>query len=133
MINQQTGTEVYQMPQFAVTLDLADPEFSNLALKAHSFPSPVGSVEFRFDNKIKHTDNAFPYAFSLPKHLTVGTHTVTADVYSKAHRKGEKGIGQTVTIMVINSAAVDKNKGAASGMIATVSEQERLEVTVHQT
>ena len=126
VINKKTGAEVSPVYQFAVTLDLADPEFSNWAIKALTFPAPVGSVGFRFDNKIKHTDNAFPYTFSLPKHLTVGTHTVKADVYSKARRKGQKGIGQTVTITVINSA-VDKNKGDASRTIATVSEEERLE------
>ena len=127
VINKQTGAEVYPVYQFAVTLDLADPEFSNWAIKGLTFPSPVGSVGFRFDNKIKHTDNAFPYTFSLPKHLTVGTHTVTADVYSKARRKGEKGIGQTVTITLINSAARE-NKGAApKRMITMGSEEESLE------
>ena len=41
-----------------------------------------------------------------PTPFKLGTHTLKADVYSEAHRKGEKGIGLTATVIVINSVAV---------------------------
>jgi hypothetical protein len=104
LINYKTY-EVIQNFQDEMTIDLADPKFSNLLLQANTAPQHVGSVEFIFDGRIRHTENNFPYEFILPQ-FTPGTHTVRADVYSKHQKKGEKGIGRTATFTVINSAAI---------------------------
>ena len=85
---------------------MANPDFSYWALQANTSPQQVGSVEFRFDHKIKHTENVFPYTFELPHHLRLGAHTVVAKVYSESNRKGVEGIGRTATITIIKSSAV---------------------------
>ena len=74
---------------------MANPDFSYWALQANTSPQQVGSVEFRFDNKIKHIENIFPYTFKLPHHLRSGAHTVVAKVYSEPNRNGVEGIGRT--------------------------------------
>jgi hypothetical protein len=104
LLNKQTNA-VIQNFQNQTTIDLADPKFSHLMLRAHTAPQQIGSVEFIFDEHLRHTENKFPYEFTLPV-LKPGTHTIRAEVYSKAHKKGEKGTGLTTTITVINSAAV---------------------------
>lgn len=106
VINLRNGQEVFSFYNDSVTVDLAHPDFRNLAIQANTFPEQVGSVEFRFDDKIKHTENVLPYTFTLPHHLKVGAYTITADVYSEAHKKGEKGIGRMATIIIIRSVAV---------------------------
>lgn len=105
LINEKTGAVIQEFED-SLTLDLADLSFKHLAIQAHTFPEQVGSVEFSFDNKTKHTENVVPYIFTLPHHLRLGTHTVKADVYSEAHRKGEKGIGLTATVTITNSITV---------------------------
>ena len=105
LINEETG-EVIQQFKELVTLDVAYQNLEHLVIQANAFPKQVGSIEFRLDDKIKHTENVFPYIFEVPHHLSLGTHTLKADVYSEAHRKGEKGIGLTATVNVINSSAV---------------------------
>ena len=104
LLNHRTHA-VIQNFQDETTIDLADPRFAHLMLQANTSPQQVGSVEFIFDEHLRHTENRFPYEFILPV-LKPGTHTVRAEVYSKAHKKGEKGTGLTTTITVINSAAV---------------------------
>ena len=105
LINEKTGAVIQEFKD-SLTLDLATLSLKHLAIQAHTFPEQVGSVEFSFDNKTKHTENVFPYIFTLPNHLMPGTHTVKADVYSEAHRKGEQGMGLTATVIVTNSIAV---------------------------
>ena len=106
IIDQRTGQKVYSLENDSITLDMANPDFSHWALQANTSPQQVGSVEFRFDNKIKHTENVFPYTFELPHHLRLGPHTVVAKVYSESNRQGVEGIGRTATITVIKSSAV---------------------------
>jgi len=106
IIDLRTGQEVYSLENDSLTLDMANPDFSYWALQANTSPQQVGSVEFRFDDKIKHTENIFPYTFELPNHLRLGAHTVVANVYSEPNRKGVEGIGRTVTITFIKSTAV---------------------------
>jgi hypothetical protein len=105
LINEKTGAVIQEFKD-SLTLDLATLSFKDLAIQAHTFPEQVGSVEFSFDNKAKHTENVFPYTFTLPNHLKAGTHTIKADVYSEAHRKGEQGTGLTAAVIVKNSIAV---------------------------
>jgi hypothetical protein len=104
LFNNKTNAEIQKFRD-ETTIDLADPRFANLMLQANTSPQQVGSVEFIFDGHLRHTENKFPYEFILPE-LKPGTHTVRGEVYSKAHKKGEKGTGLTATITVINSAAV---------------------------
>lgn len=105
LIELLTGDVLKVINSDSVTVDLADPDFSRWAIKGNTFPAQVGSVEFIFDNKIKYTDNEFPYTFSLSK-LKLGSNTIKADVYSESDKKGKMGIGRSVAITVINSAAV---------------------------
>ena len=90
LINEKTGAVIQEFKD-SLTLDLATLSLKHLAIQAHTFPEQVGSVEFRLDNKTKHTENVFPYIFTLPNHLELGAHTIAANVYSEAHRKGEAG------------------------------------------
>jgi hypothetical protein len=105
LINEKTGAVIREFKD-SLTLDLSNLSLKNLAIQAHTFPEQVGSVEFSFDNKTKHPENVFPYTFTLPNHLELGTHTIVANVYSEAHLKGEKGMGLTAKIIVTNSVAV---------------------------
>ena len=105
LINEETGEVISQFKEM-ITLDVAKQNLEHFVIQANTFPKQVGSIEFRLDDKIKHTENVFPYIFEVPHHLSLGTHTLKVDVYSEAHRKGEKGIGLTATVNVINSSAV---------------------------
>jgi len=105
LINEKTGAVIQEFKD-SLTLDLATLSLKHLAIQAHTLPEQVGSVEFILDNKTKHTENVFPYIFTLPHHLALGTHTVTTNVYSEAHRKGEQGLGLTAKVIVTNSVAV---------------------------
>jgi hypothetical protein len=104
VMNQGTH-EVIQSFQDEMTINVADPRFSNLMLQANAAPQQVGSVEFIFDENIRRIENGFPYQFILPA-LTPGTHTVRVEVYSKGQKQGVKGVGRTATFKVINSAIV---------------------------
>lgn len=90
----------------SVTLDVADPAFLGWSLQANTFPEKVGSVEFIFPNKNRQLENNLPYIFDIPSRLNLGKNVVQVDVYSQANKKGEKGIGRTATITLINSASV---------------------------
>jgi hypothetical protein len=105
LINEKTGATIQEFKD-SLTLDLATLSLKHLAIQAHTSPEQVGSVEFSFDNKGKHTENVFPYIFTLPHHLELGTHTIMANVYSEAHRKGDQGLGLTAKVIVTNSVAV---------------------------
>lgn len=105
VINKHTGDQVYQPINNEVTLDLANPDFSNWTIKAHTFPSLVGSVQFRLLDKSKQKDNTAPYVF-VPHSLDKpGTYTLSGVPFSDSHGKGEQGIEGTLTITVINSGA----------------------------
>ena len=106
LINEETGEVISQFKEM-ITLDVAKQNLEHLAIQANAFPKQVGSI-LNSDLMIKlNTQKMYiPYIFELPHHLNLGTHTLKADVYSEAHRKGEKGIGLTATVIVINSAAV---------------------------
>jgi hypothetical protein len=103
VINEKTGVAVNLFFD-DVTLDVADPEFSNWAIEAHTFPSPVGAVQFKLQDKAKHTDKVAPYTFVPHPLHKVGTYTFSATPYS-SNKKGEPGIPKTATITVINSGA----------------------------
>ena len=104
LLNHQTTT-IIQHFKDEITIDLADSKFSHLILQAHTVTEQVGSVEFIFDEHLRHTENKFPYEFILPA-LKPGIHTVRTEVYSKANKQGDKGIGRTAVLTVINSAEV---------------------------
>jgi hypothetical protein len=103
-----TGFRLFDFYEDTATVDLANPVYSNFGILAHAFPSEVGSVEFILDKKQRHTENAVPYTFTFPFALTLGTHTITINVYSQPNRRGVKGVGRTIVINVINSAAVER-------------------------
>jgi hypothetical protein len=102
VINEKTGVVVNRFFD-DVTLDLADPEFSNWAIEAHTFPSPVGAVQFKLEDKSRHTDKVAPYSFAPHPLHKEGTYTFSATPYSDAKKKGEQGIAKTATIIIINS------------------------------
>jgi hypothetical protein len=104
LLNHQTHA-IIQNFQDEIIIDLADPTSSHLMLQANTTPQQVGSVEFIFDENLRHTENRFPYEFVLPA-LSPGSHTLETKVYSMANKTGDQGIGLTATLTVINSAAV---------------------------
>jgi hypothetical protein len=92
----------------SITLDMANVDFINWTIQANTYPEEVGSVQFIIDEKIKFTDNRFPYRLSrfiIPL-LKPGTHTIRTEVYSKSNGRGEKGLGRTAVITIINSAVI---------------------------
>ena len=106
VINKHTGDQVSQpFNTGVVTLDLANPDFSNWAIKAHTFPSPVGSVQFRLADKSKQKDSTAPYVFVPHSLHKPGIYTLSGVPYSDSNGKGEQGIEGTLTITVINSGA----------------------------
>ena len=105
VINRYTGDEVYGPINNEVTLDLANPDFSNWAIKAHTFPSPVGTVQFRLSDKSKQKDSTAPYVFVPHSLHKPGIYTLSGVPYSDSNGKGEQGIEGKLTIIVINSGA----------------------------
>jgi hypothetical protein len=107
LINERTG-EVIQDFYGSITLNRADPDFFKWTIQANAFPDTVGSVSFRIDKKFKQTENVFPYILKKQflQNLKEGTYTLTTEVYSKRNEKGEKGVGRTAIINVINSTAI---------------------------
>ncbi|WP_276372359.1 T9SS type A sorting domain-containing protein [Chryseolinea sp. H1M3-3] len=88
-----------------LTIDVANSRFPYLVLRANTLPTHVGSVEFRFDNSITHVENVFPYHFEFPV-MELGTHRVVTNVYSGANKTGERGNKRTLTLIVVNTAAI---------------------------
>jgi hypothetical protein len=92
----------------SITLDMASVDFINWTIQANSYPEEVGSVQFIIDEKVKFTDNRFPYRLSrfiIPL-LKPGMHTIRTEVYSKSNGRGKKGLGRTAVITIINSAVI---------------------------
>jgi hypothetical protein len=105
LMDQRTQA-VIQNFQDEITIDVARQDFAHLMLQANSDPQHVGSVEFVFDEQIRRTENGFPYQFILPV-LTLGTHTVRAEFYSKDQKQGVKEVSRTATFKVIYSITVE--------------------------
>jgi hypothetical protein len=125
-----TGSRLFAFYEDTVTVDLANRAFSNFEVLAHAFPAEVGSVEFILDKKYKHTENAVPYTFTFPFPLKPGTHTLTINVYSKPNRQGMKGVGRTLTFIVINSAAVERFEivNTSGHVLDTLNEGDKLNI-----
>ena len=102
LIDLKTGGLLGSFFGGMITIDVGYLNLKDLGLKANTFPEQVGSIQFVFDEKFRHTDNEFPYQTSLPFHK-LGTYTVRADVYSEPHKKGAQGSGIDATIILINS------------------------------
>jgi hypothetical protein len=128
LINIRTGFTMNSFVTDTVMLDLVDPNFSDLGIQAHTFPTTVGSVEFNLNN-IRHTENNPPYVFDLPR-LDPGTYNIETDVYSKSNKQGVKGAGKIATIIVKNSAAVESYElvDATGRPIKSLSEGDRINI-----
>lgn len=125
-----TGSRLFSFYGDTATVDLANSHYSNFGVLAHAFPTQVGSVEFILDKKYRHTENAVPYTFTFPFVLSLGTHTITIDVYSQPNRKGVKGVGRTVVINVINSAAIERFEivNTSGHVVDTLNEGDKLNI-----
>lgn len=107
LINARTGAVIEDFFD-SITVDRASPDFFKWTVQANTYPQEVGSVEFRVDNKRKHMENVFPYVLpgQMLTSLKPGHHILTAQVYSKRHKRGEKGMARTAIITITNSAAI---------------------------
>lgn len=105
IFDRQTNQNAYSSVDDKLTIDVANINFPFWILQASTLPSEVGSVEFIFDNSITRVQNVFPYQFEFPA-LELGTHTIVANVYAGPNKTGEKGLGRTLTLTVVNSAAI---------------------------
>jgi subtilisin family serine protease len=92
----------------SVQLDVADPLFYKLAIRANTKPATVGSVKFWLDGHSLNTENSKPYELTQLAVLFLdgGAHTLKATAYTKANAKGSKGASKEALVRVINSSAV---------------------------
>ncbi|MEO7989149.1 MAG: S8 family serine peptidase [Chryseolinea sp.] len=107
LIYTNSGIEVKHF-QDTVVLDIADPDIEKYTIRANTFPTRVGSVQFILDGKYVNTRNTPPYVINswvLPV-LSEGSHTLTAKPFGQSNAKGEEGPESRSIINVINSAAI---------------------------
>ncbi|RKH52241.1 phosphoesterase [Corallococcus sp. AB049A] len=96
LVNPSSGNDLAQVENGAV-LDLSDLGTAQVALRATTYESQVGSVRFEIDGTV-YVDNQAPYV--LPITATVGTHVVTATPYSEPNGQGLGGVPLTVRVTV---------------------------------
>ncbi len=97
------------LSQDQITMDLAYPSYSAITkIEAKTIPPNVGSVEFKFSTGTTHVDNEYPYEFEIPVLQPGSSYTLIADVYSQPNKQGLKGAGKTLTLDVVNTAAVTR-------------------------
>jgi hypothetical protein len=92
----------------SVTLDVANPVFSRLAIRANTNPATVGSVKFWLDGHTLNTENSKPYELTPLASFLLdgGVHALKAQAYTKANAKGVKGAAKEALIRVINSSVI---------------------------
>ncbi len=107
LVYTSSGIEVDHF-QDTVVLDIADPDIEKYTIRANTFPTRVGSVQFVLDGKYINTRNTPPYVVNswvLPV-LSQGSHTLAAKPFEQSNAKGEEGPESRIIINVINSAAI---------------------------
>jgi hypothetical protein len=93
------------------TLNLATLPTRNLAVRANTSPSTVGSVRFGYDSNASYrTENSAPYALAgnngsdyLPWTPSVGSHTLTATPWSSKDATGTQGTAKTANFSVTDA------------------------------
>jgi hypothetical protein len=107
LVYTTSGIEVKHF-QDTVVLDIADPDIEKYTIRANTFPTRVGSVQFVLDGKFVNTRNTPPYVINswvLPV-LSEGSHALTAKPFGQSNAKGEEGPESRCIINIINSAAI---------------------------
>lgn len=105
--NTKTNTIIATFED-SVQLDVADPIFYKLAVRANTKPGVVGSVKFWMDGHSLNTENSSPYELTPLAVLLLdgGAHTIKGQAYTKSNARGSKGEAKQALIRVVNSSAV---------------------------
>jgi hypothetical protein len=109
LVNTVSGKVILDFDD-SLTVDLAHPDFSKYTVRANANPAKVGSVIFRVDGIKRNTENIITYDLDryVFTSLTLGTHRLNADAYTKASGNGIKGAGKKAVIKVINGARITR-------------------------
>jgi hypothetical protein len=107
VVNKVTGEVISEFTD-AITLNRADPGFSNLNIRANPTPAVVGSVKFKINGSQKNIDSSSPYLLKsgLLSGLGVGDYTLLAEPFTQANGHGYRGVGKTAVITIINETTV---------------------------
>jgi predicted extracellular nuclease len=107
LVNADTDTDIGPLND-GDTIDLASLPTSNLSVRAVTSPEEVGSVRFGLDTDSNYrTDNNAPYSLGggsggnfHPVTLSIGSHTLTATLYTRGSANGLAGTPLTITFTI---------------------------------
>ncbi|HTJ49001.1 MAG TPA: T9SS type A sorting domain-containing protein, partial [Cyclobacteriaceae bacterium] len=107
LINTSTN-EVITTFDDSLTVDISHPDFSKMTIRANTNPGKVGSIVFTLDGAKKNTENIGPYDLrkSAFTGLSLGSHALHADAFTKTNGKGIQGTGKGAVINVVNLSIV---------------------------
>lgn len=107
LVNTRTDEVVAEFTD-SLVVNTADLDFTRYTIRANTTPKTVGSVVFKVDGVEKNLENALPYDLtrSTFTSLSLGTHTIRADVFTRTRARGEQGTGREVRVTLVNLAKV---------------------------
>jgi hypothetical protein len=90
----------------SITIDASRSDFAQLNIRAHSAPSPVGSVKFKIDGAQRNIDNTLTYDLKSQalQTLSSGVHTLLGEPWTQNFGQGQRGLGKTASIVIVNGA-----------------------------
>lgn len=123
VVNITTGEVIAEFTDH-ITLNRALPGFANLNIQAITTPGIVGSVKFKINGSQKNIDNTNPYWLKggYLAGIGVGSYTLLAEPFTQPSGHGQRGIGKTATITIVNASTVVNDFSLVNTVTGTVLE-----------
>ncbi|RAW00315.1 S8 family serine peptidase [Pseudochryseolinea flava] len=106
LVNTSTGVVVQDFSD-SITIDASRSDFAQLNIRAHTAPNVVGSVKFKIDGTQRNIDNTLTYDLKSQalQTLATGTHTLLGEPWTQNFGQGQRGLGKTATVSIVNGGA----------------------------